>query len=281
MYYIMIVAASIFFAIQFVMLKKYTKITENSWKYSLKFAFYTSLFGMILLFAANGFKLNVSLFSFALAFLFGANRVLLYYFSAKAFLYANLSIYSVASMIGALLLPYCFGLICGEKLTVTGLACCILIIIALLITINGGKSSKKAIIYYMGVFTANGLVGIISKWHQMYPAINVDSNSFMIITNIAILVISTVLILINKDFDFKLNFKANVYTFSYAGLNNFGNLFLLIALLHVPASVQYPIVSGGNIVFSLLISIALKEKNNLSNYISAIIAFVATVLLIF
>ena len=46
----------------------------------------------------------------------------------------------------------------------------------------------------------------------------------------------------------------------YSVLKSVGNLLLLIALIYLPASVQYPVVTGGVIIISTLIVIIRKEK---------------------
>ena len=54
---------------------------------------------------------------------------------------------------------------------------------------------------------------------------------------------------------------------------------VLIALKHLQASVQYPIVTGGVMIMSLMISLLRKEKISYKNVISTAIAFLSTVLI--
>ena len=54
---------------------------------------------------------------------------------------------------------------------------------------------------------------------------------------------------------------------------------LLIALLKLPASVQYPVVTGGVIVFSTIIDVIRKTKLKKREIIAAIIAFASTVVM--
>ena len=67
----------------------------------------------------------------------------------------------------------------------------------------------------------------------------------------------------------------------YGIFNGVGNWFLLLSLIHLPASVQYPLVTGGVMVFSTIISAIRKEKLTKSDYIAAGISFVASVLMAF
>ena len=61
-----------------------------------------------------------------------------------------------------------------------------------------------------------------------------------------------------------------------------GTLFLLLAARSVPASVQYPVVSGGVIVLSALTSVVVfKDKLSIREIIAIAGAFVSTVLFAF
>ena len=54
-----------------------------------------------------------------------------------------------------------------------------------------------------------------------------------------------------------------------------------MALLHIPASVQYPIVTGGTIVISTLIGLIRREKITKREILAAVVAFFATVVMAF
>ena len=74
---------------------------------------------------------------------------------------------------------------------------------------------------------------------------------------------------------------AVLFASGYGVFNGIGNLFLLISLVHLPASVQYPLVTGGVMLFSTLISALRKEKIEKKEYIAAVISFAASVLMAF
>ena len=101
----------------------------------------------------------------------------------------------------------------------------------------------------------------------------------MIHTKIITALLSFVLLLLQKERSFGVNRKALIYSGLYSVLNSVGNLLLLIALLYLPASVQYPVITGGVIVVSTLIVIIRKEKINKKEILAAGVAFVATVLM--
>jgi multidrug transporter EmrE-like cation transporter len=67
----------------------------------------------------------------------------------------------------------------------------------------------------------------------------------------------------------------------YAVCNGIGNLFCQIALTTLPASVQYPIITGGVMVFSTLISLARQEPIGGKTYLAATLACLSTILILF
>lgn len=279
MYLLMIIAAAIMFSVQFVFNDGYRKEAGSSLNASLKFTLYSSVAGMTLLLFINRLHFEISLFSFLTACVYSVVFILLGYASIKAFECANLSVYSVFMMVGGMVLPFLYGLLRGEEFKAARLLCCILIAISVAMSIKKGPQSKKAIKYYILVFLLNGLVGVISAFHQSYEDICVDSGSFMILTKITAIVFSIILLCLQKKRSFSVNKKALLYSGLYSVLSSVANLMLLIALLHLPASVQYPVVTGGVIVVSTLIVIFRRESITKREILAAVIAFISTALM--
>jgi len=156
-----------------------------------------------------------------------------------------------------------------------------MIVVSALLNIKGGKQSKKAFLYYMAVFVLNGGVGVISKIHQSSSYAHTDSTGFMFISSLAGIIISAAWLLIQYKKIPIIKGKSLLYASGYGIFNGMGNWFLLISLVNLPASVQYPLVTGGVMVFSTIISAVRKEKLTKTDYISAAISFVASVLMAF
>ena len=279
MHFFMIIVAAIMFSFQFVFNDGFRRESGSSLNSSLKFTLYSSLSGLILLVAINKLHMEITMFSVLTVCVYSIVCIALGYVSIKALESANLSVYSVFSMIGGMVLPFLYGLMCGEEFKAIRLVCCVLIGLSVAMSIKKGNHSKKATRYYVMVFVLNGLVGVVSKFHQSYPYLNVDSGSFMILAKMTTVLFSLILLLFQKERDYFVNKKAIIYSGLYSILNNVGNLLLLIALLHLPASVQYPVVTGGTIIVSTLIVIIRKEKITQKEILAAGIAFVATVLM--
>ena len=107
----MIIIAVCLFSTQFLLNNEYRKESGNTWNASLKFSLYSSITGFIILAITNKFNFNISMFSAVVAAVYSLVCIGLGYSSIKAFTYANLSVYSVFSMIGGMLLPFAYGLI--------------------------------------------------------------------------------------------------------------------------------------------------------------------------
>lgn len=275
-YYLMITLSALIFALQFMLNDGYQKESGSGWNSSLKFSLYSSIVGFVALFAINGFKLRISIFSLAVTLVYSIVCILLNYSTVKSLKHANLSVYSIFSMIGGMILPFVYGLLCGEEFKAIRILCCILISVSVAMTAGKGNDSKKAFKYYMAVFILNGMVGVISKFHQSYPDYCVDSADFLMISKIMTALLSVILIAVTKEKSFAVSIKALGYSAGGAVLNSVANLLLLIALLNLPASVQYPIVTGGVIVFSTIIDIVKKTKLKKREIIASLIAFAAS-----
>lgn len=280
--YALVFSATILFALQFLFNQKFEKLRGSDVKSALEFTLYKNIIIVIMMLFISGFKIIFTPFSIALSVVYAAACILMTYFSMKAFAVANLSVYSVFSMLGGMLLPFLLGVgFYDEKLTVFKIICCVLIVVSVLLNIKGGKQSKKAFLYYMAVFVLNGGVGVISKIHQSSSYAHTDSTGFMFISSLAGIIISAAWLLIQYKKIPIIKGKSLLYASGYGIFNGMGNWFLLISLVNLPASVQYPLVTGGVMVFSTIISAVRKEKLTKTDYISAAISFVASVLMAF
>ena len=65
----------------------------------------------------------------------------------------------------------------------------------------------------------------------------------------------------------------------YAVFATTGNLLMLLAILHLPATVQYPIVTGGVIVLSAVADLIRKERVTPRTWVAVAVAFVASVVI--
>lgn len=284
MYFGCLCFCAVLFATQFLFNQKFEEECGATQTATIIFSLYTSIFGFLVLFAINGFKINFSCFSIIIATMYAVVGILYTIASIKSFNEVkNLSAYSVFAMLGGMLLPSFYGLMfCGEKITVAKLACYALIVAAMFFEIDFKQKAGKKI-YYLSVFVLNGLTGVLSTIHQSAEKFSiVDSFSFLMLAKLLTIVICLIYFLKNRQIPAKAKTKkAFAFSFGFAVFTTVGNLLLLITLKHLPASVQYPVVTGGVMLVSLIISIVRKENVTKKDLISTAIAFLSTILISF
>ena len=133
----------------------------------------------------------------------------------------------------------------------------------------------------MMVFLLKGMIGVISKTHQDSGIAHVDSTSFMFYSGIfTVLICSVWHFVIERKLPL-LKGKSLLFSAGDGVLNGVGDLLLLIAVAELPASVQYPLVTGGVMVFSTIISVIRREKVAKLEYIAAAVALAASVMMAF
>ncbi len=282
LYYILVFGATVLFALQFLFNQRFEESRGSDLKSALEFTLYKSIVIVVMMLLISGFKIIVTPFSVVLAAVYAVACLLMTCFSLKAFTIANLSVYSVFSMLGGMLLPFLLGVgFYDERLTIFKVVCCGLIVVSVLLNLKSGQQSKKAFFYYMAVFVLNGGVGVISKIHQSSDNPHTDSTGFMFLSSLVCVVICSIWLLAKYKKIPVIKGKSLLFASGYGVFNGVGNWFLLISLIHLPASVQYPLVTGGVMVFSTIISALRKERLTKIDYIAAIISFAASVLMAF
>lgn len=281
-YYLMVILAAFLFSMQFLCQQKYEKKCGTDLCAALAFSLYKGLAVIVMMFVLSRFQPGFTLFSFLLSGAYALCYILMIYFSLKAFSVANLSVYSVFTMLGGMLLPFMVGvMLFGETINVFKIICCLLVVAAVLMNIQKAGGSKKAFWYYMLVFLLNGTVGAISAIHQNLGIANADSASFMLYSGIWTIIICGIWIVAKGEKIPLLKGKNLLYSVGDGFLNGIGDLLLLISVAPgaLDASVQYPFVTGGVMVFSTLISTLRHEKVRKIEYFATLVAFVASVMM--
>ena len=283
LYYVLVIISTVLFSLQFLFNQRFQQTYGTGMKATQVFSLYKSLVIILMMLLISGFKVQFSWFSLGMATIYAVSSIAMGYYSLKAFSVANLSVYSVFSMLGGMILPFFLGVLFydeGDNL-VFKIICCALIVVAVLLNIKSGKQDKKALFYYFAVFVLNGMAGVISKIHQSSTSLSpVDSTSFMLLTAAVSVVISAAWLLIAYREIPLIKGKNILFVTGYGVFNGLGNLFLLIALSGengLPASVQYPLVPGGVMVCSTVISTIRKEKLTVREYIATAIALLASI----
>ena len=139
MYYGLIVLSVVMFGANFALNDMYRRERPGEIKVSLEFSLIGSVAGLIALIVINGMSLRITPFAAIMGIISAVNGFAFTFFTFKALRVANLSLYSLFSMLGGMLLPFLQGIIFyGEDMTLAKVVCLVLIFAALALTVERG-----------------------------------------------------------------------------------------------------------------------------------------------
>lgn len=304
MEYFIILLAVFCFAGQFAFTKIYESSVRQTTVTSLVMLVVTSLIGIVLYLFVGGFRVEFSAVSVFWAVLFALVMIPYYMIGIKVLSLGSLAVYGMFMMLGGMLVPFFYG-ICflRESISVaqilgTVLLTCFIVLQAISQTNSQDEntmkqSAKKKVIFFvlcLIIFFLNGFTGVIAKAHQISEGA-VDEVSFTVISCALTAIFSLILLafafLRTRHEKYRqvmttLKIKPLCVMALIGAATYTGNFLHLLAANEVPASVQFPLVSGGVIVLSALVSVfAFKEKLSVKEWISIGGAFLATVLFAF
>ncbi len=276
----MILIAVVMFGFQFFLNNDYEKKNGSGFLHSMVFIFGSSLVGLPVLWAINSFKLEFTWYTLFLATITALNMMACLFCSLKALARINLSLYSIFSMLGGMLLPFFAGILFyEEKLTLGKILCFVIVTLALFFTFEKGQS-KKGFIYYAGIFVFNGMSGVLSKIFQESTYEKTSAAGYSVLSALMTVLIAGAIILFNLK-KVELPSKKSYVSLVGAGLlNKVANYLLLIALAQVPASVQYPMVTGGTMIVSTILGFFTPNKPKKKEIISLVLSFVGLMMLV-
>lgn len=277
MYYGFIILSVVMFGGCFYLNDVYRRLRGSALKISLQFSLTSSLAGLLVLLIINGFRFEFTWFTLIMAMLTALNGFGFTFCAFRALGSINLSLYSLFSMLGGMVLPFLQGILFyGEKITVAKVVCFVFICAALALTVEKGER-KKGTIYYIGIFTLNGMSGVLSKIFASSLLPKTSAEGYSILGALCSVVIAAILLLLffREKGDTPPVTLASTAVSAVGGITNrIANYVLVIALSHVDASVQYPMVTGGVMIVSTLICFLGKNKPKVKELISVGLAFV-------
>ena len=277
MYYVMILLSVATFGGCFALKDVYRRMRGSSFFISMESATVGAFAGLLVLLIINGFQFELTPFTFLMALLVALNGVAFSYFSFKALDVINLSVFSLFSMLGGMLLPAAMGMLFyGESMTLAKGVCYAFIFAALLLTVSRGKS-QRGWIYYLFVFVLNGMSGVLSKIFVEAPYEKTSAAGYSIWSALLTGVLSGVIYLCLLMRQNKNRKPYSLRAFGVSAVsgasNKIANFLLVIALAHVDASVQYPMVTGGVMIVSTAICFFGDRKPSKREMLSVGLAF--------
>lgn len=302
-YYFIVLLAVVGLAVNFCLTKLYQNRTGTGFRLSVLFNIITGAFTAVLFFFINGFMNGFSLhftsFSWLMAFLlllFCGGYALIGF---KIIAMGDIAVYTMFLMLGGMMLPYFFGLIfLQEEFSYLRLAGLILMVAAIALSgREGDKEGKKkgSLVFFllcMVVFCLNGGGSIVSKIHQLpvNESRAVLSPVFVMMAGIIRVVIFSLIYLGIRIHDkklpedrrpapIKLPLSVVLILLASSAVDGASYLCQLAGASHLPATVLYPMITGGSVVLTALAGrIFFGQKLSRRATIGIILCFTATLL---
>jgi drug/metabolite transporter (DMT)-like permease len=229
----------------------------------------------------NRFALGFTPFTLLMASLASLNGFALTFCSFKALNRINLSLYSLFMMLGGMALPFLQGILFyGEPLTVAKGVCFAIITLALACTVTRGEG-KSGVFYYTAIFLLNGMSGVLTKLFTAAPYPKANAASYSMWSAIVSVAVASVLLCAmllrergRESGIPRFTWLAGAVQAAHGGLNKVANFILVLALAHVDASIQYPMVTGGTIIVSTLICYLGDRRPSRRELASVALAFI-------
>lgn len=289
--YVLVTVATLMFGVQFLLNNLYQRESGNGIGATMTFAFIGGIIGIVSLTLINGFSFSATPFTLIMALLSALLSIAYTFCSLKAFEKINLSLYSLFAMLGGMILPFFQGIMFYDEPVTVAKAICVVFVIAALVICTTRNGKKGGFIYYLGVFVLNGLSGVFSKIFQASSYEKTSEAMYSIWSAAIKLLISAVVIVIliilskkRRDSEPMITMpspKALIFGSAHGVFNAVANFILLLSLASLPASAQYPFITGGVIIASTVISAIMGSKPSKKEIISVILSFIGLLALVF
>ena len=299
--YILILLAVACFAAQFAFTKLFESAVKQTLTTTLVMLAATGLIGALMFFCVGGFRLSFSPISTLWAIIFALIMIPYYVIGIKVLSLGSLAIYSMFMMLGGMLVPFFYGvLLLNEPLSIGKIAGTVLLTVFIVLqalwgTPTEGTDSKKStrVLFFvlcLVIFFINGMTGVVAKAHSISEgAVNEESFTVLYcginaLLSLVLLAVTSIKNAKEKTAQIRSALSPRpILIMALLGAAAYGGNFLqLMAAGNVPASVQFPLVSGGVIVLSALVSAFIfREKLSKKEWISVAGAFVSTFLFAF
>ena len=288
MNYIMLVLAALLLAFDFSINKLYQRRAGTGLLAGLGFNALLGLFSAVIFFAASGFEISFSVYSLIMAAFFSLLVMAYNIIGFRIMKNGSIAIYTLFLMTGGMLVPYVWGIaFLDEGFVLLRMVGIIIIVFAVVLSnIGRTKINMLQIAMCISVFVLNGFTSVTSKLHQIeatYEA--VETIDFVVLTGVCKFIISGIAYIIVKACgnsekgNGKIGFGGYLLIASSAVISGVSFFLQLLGAVNLPATVLYPILTGGTMILSALAGVVLfRDKLTKNNVIGLIFCFVGTLL---
>lgn len=280
----LLIIADLLLAFNFAVNKLYQSKAGTSVKAGFAFNAISALFTTIIFFAVNGFKCEMTSYSLLMGGLKNILCILYIIVGFRILKEQGMSIYTLFLMSGGMIVPYVWGLaFLDEEISILRILGLFFVVGGVVVSnFTGEKIKAKNLILCIIVFLLNGGVSVISKLHSIestYQTVSV--NEFIILGGIISFVVSGIGYLVAKPEAKKDVSKGSLVAIVAlsALVSGMSYMIQLIGAQSLPATVLYPFITGGSMIFSAFVGrLFFKEKLTKNIVVSIILCFAGTLL---
>ena len=257
---LLVLVAAMLCAVTFVMQKRYQLSTDDTVTSALFYTCVMSAVAVPVSWAAAGFAVEWSWFSLACASALGV-LVLVYTLVGYRMMAAgHVAVYMMFLMSGGMLVPFVWGLAFLDEtfswLRLIGIAC----MLGGVMCANGIGGRVNARYWAMGaaVFLLNGFTSVSSKIHQIEQVLpTVSTANYNTLASLVRAVVCAVLLLCLRQHKRPVlrryvGGRFVLWAVAAAVVGMVSSILQLEGAVNLPATVLYPLITGGTLVFSTL-----------------------------
>lgn len=286
--YLLVLLADMGYSTSFALQNLYQKKEGNTIASGLLYNMLMGAMPMVLLLVLCGFRPQATPFSLGISLiqtaLLTGYTMIGFYILKKG----GMAFYTMFLMSGGMLVPYMWGVMfLDEELTLLRSIGVIAITIAVIMT-NYGKTkpTKIVLVLCVLVFFINGLTGVFAKIHQtekLYATIGeFDLMFWTALFKFLVCAIGYLIMKSKSTHGTKLKSTSSFAAVVFASLaTTMAEFINLVCASKLPASVLYPLITGGTIIISSVMGVVFfKEKLSKTQLASIILCFAGTCMFI-
>ena len=178
LYYTLLFCSALIFSLQFLITRQYQRRNGTGFMSSVRLSLIAYLAIAIFFFvkgciSTKSLQFGFSPFTLLMTMLVAVVAFCCVYMGIKVLAVGDMGIYSVFMMLGSLVLPSLVGIVFYKEdltwLKGLALACMMAAIVFSVSGVDKSKLTVKAILYYIGIFVMNGMIGVLFTIHQNQP----------------------------------------------------------------------------------------------------------------
>jgi len=285
MYYLFLLLIVFFISLQNVCAKEYNK-KGGALMFSAITVFFAVVVFVFSFFASSdgGFHLTSETLYYAVLFAVSYGSATIG--TIFAIRYGSLSLTSLLSSF-SLLIPTFYGILVLKESAGAFLYLGLVFLLTSLVLVNlngresrqknpASKSTLKWVFFVLLAFIGNGTCTVVQKMQQINQA-GMYKNEFMIVALSIVCAVTLVMSLILEK-DFLKSLKSGIIYGGVRGLaNGIVNLLVISLALTMPASVMFPVISGGGIALTSFISMTFYREKLSAKQIAGLVLGILSV----